>query len=376
MIALEKAIVDTEKALEAQTYSAASLSASRLDRVRWSHSLEAALGKPAELQSVKEQITEETLHRVSAQLGYESDSRQLEARRVHLLDKITQAIDLLDEPEESVSKLLKTSLQGVILRSITTHRRKVIQNLNTDNSGLDRSHCCRVLVSAFRMLSADLAAQHLQADHLHKLDWYPNVKLKAQRLVRIVPFEDNGSSAHPANAKLVELFGAFQYDASIAQFALRCITGYDEVYYTAPIIETLWSATPASNKEIEEVVERQNSVRIGYTIRRADSLNALEQLRLQRIEVAAGLLKAVSETEELLALCDFSESSSNENERAAFIAMNNCLAVDAYLRQVGHQYKQVTAKDLTDGKGFDALAVHFEQEARDFRRPKINAAQP
>lgn len=377
MNSIEAAIHATYNALDAQNKSAWWLTSNPLNYVGWTHSMEDALGKgkPDELQSLGERVVEDTLRYVSAELKYARDTRSLSACKAQLLEGLNQAIQLVDEPDESVSSIDKQRLQGMILCAIDIHGRTNGEELKTDDVFWERNHRYNVLVTAFKALSNELKSHSSKADKPGNQDWYPAVKLKTARLMQIVPFEDCIGTVLPGNAKLGKLFDALQHDEVQARHMLGRDRFSVEDCHSWFMIDTLLGRKQTGLNEVEKKLQAQQLVRSAHAIQRAEGLDQIERLRLARAEFATGLLEAVIETEQWLEQCPSSDHLTADQNYALHVAMNNCLAADALLREVCHKFKDRKYEDVTLGKGDEALRARYEKAVAHFRQGKGNDSQ-
>jgi hypothetical protein len=99
-------------------------------------------------------------------------------------------------------------------------------------------------------------------------------------------------------------------------------------------------------------------------------------MRSLQCALVDALVAAGEETATLLAEVSADDRSTIDRIEAVRVAINNCLAVDVYLRRVGREWESQTlnqSRDLTNGNGVAAIAAAYADASKNYRRIKLPA---
>ncbi|HEY9730377.1 MAG TPA: hypothetical protein V6C89_00605 [Drouetiella sp.] len=381
---LEAAILATENAYSAEARTAQWAVRCSVETTKWARQIEAELGNADEIESLQVRFDEKTLSFVSALLNYNYCSRQVYSCYEPLFDLMVKAIKLIDATDFN-SAHHKLALQSLVVRAAATRlvaRTQCGNNLIDDLC--DRSMSYKVLVTAFRALSATLqkrsATQPYPTEVSVKLS-----KLKVCypptadcRNMFVAPFVDCLSSTHPANIRLLtvhtEVTECLKTTRLIVEkFRVEHNREINEKQHATGIIEILHSNRPDRIGIIKEQVKEQNQRRLKHAASFSQTRIQLDALRVKHKELVVALFEATAETQLFLEEIEGQNIVTVDRKEAIRTAMNNCLAVDSELRRLGRELAELEPTDLSLGQAAASLSAEYEGLARTFRLEKSSA---
>jgi hypothetical protein len=390
MAALETAIVATTKArqLEAEKAPWAIRSASDIEPTKWTREIESNLDNPDALEALRVQFDEASITFATAYLAY-SSARGLSSDTMSpLCDRIRDIIEILDGPTK-LPRFYKQALQALVLRAVETHRAARVE-VNLDWQVLDiRSRTYQAMVSAFNVLATDLVTVKARYQSHYKTDlviegWKVKPMLNRDvdlRNAYVVPFVDCVNSTHPHNVALVEAHSKLVQAVEVARACEKTLRSdqngkVNERQHAGRMLDVLHGAPQCCGGNIVDQVKAQNERRVAYETVRLQFLLALDEMRSLQCALVDALVAAGEETATLLAEVSADDRSTIDRIEAVRVAINNCLAVDVYLRRVGREWESQTlnqSRDLTNGNGVAAIAAAYADASKNYRRIKLPA---
>ena len=388
MTALETAIAATEKAQKETQHTApwASRAADEIEPTKWTRDIEAALGKPDELNSLRVRFDERTLTFVSAWLTHSIARRRVFDCFTPLCDSIRDVVALLDETKDQHPRYLKPAMQNLVLRASEVHRRPhPDEGHQFDGIGIGK-RAYDILVDAFNTLSANLQKIHIGQGYgparyttdlvvngrAHQSFLNPDVDLRG---VFKVGFVDCVNSQHPHSAKLFDAITAVEEAVNAARAAVKKLKSdqngsINEKQHAGRMLDLLHGAPQGCGGNIGDQVKAQNQRRRAYESARLELLMVTAGLQERYEELVECLLLAGAETAAFLEELKTERHVTVDRELTVRIAMNNCLAADLYLRRVGREIAELNGKDARDlslGNGAAALTADYDEVAKQYR---------
>lgn len=355
-----------------------------IEPTKWTRKIEAALDKPEQLSALRIQYDESVLTFVSSILQYEHERRQYMDTISPMCDGIKALVKLLDSPQVgALSKHLVPAIMSLVLRAAAAHRAPRAEcEVRVMDALSDRSREYGVLVSSFAVLSAELTRVNVHnseytTEHVTTgPDVPPRLHRKVDlRHVYVVPFVDCVNSQHPHSVSLVETYTAVEAVLGKVRDLVTRLRGglngsVNERQHASRMLDLLHGAPQGCGGNIDSQVQAQNQRRLDYEMLRIQVEAAMDELKVSYRRLILTLVEAARETATLLAETQADSRTTVDRKDAVRTAMNNCLAVDAYLRRLGRElseFQNGQTRDLTLGNGGAALAASYEEVAKQYR---------
>ncbi len=387
MTALETAIAATELAYrdENQRVPWAISTSEAVDNTKWTRRIEEALDDQIKLINIRIEFDELTLTNITAVLAYAHARNGVFDAYTPLCEGIRAIVAILDDPDSSkLPRHLKPAMQALVLRAIATHRtaRKEC-NITPIDALADRTRAYGILVSTFSALANDLKrvakshAPRYATDLVvqgRKVREYLSPDVDLRNVFR-VPFKDCVNSTHPANVKLEEAHIALEQAVKAARDLVKKLRDdhngqVNERQHAGRMIDMLHGAPQGCGGNIGDQVKAQNQRRLTYETMRLRVMMALDELQARYEEFVVALVDAGAETLSLLEEIQGQNIVTIDRKDTIRIAMNNCLAADRYLRDVGREIADLRnnqTRDLTLGNGAAALTAAYDGAAKQYR---------
>ena len=368
-------------------------SVDNIDPVRWTQKIEEALGKPDEMKRLRVIYAEKTLSFITACLKNERAYRQLFAAETLVCEGIRDVIEAHDAIDNrSADAWLKPVMQNRCIEAANLHRQSRQVN-RQEIVYLDR-RASNILIEAFTTLSNTIVPGGPRLSYTtdlvvpgckYETFLNPDVDL---RNVDMVDFVGCVESPPPANKFLFELMQQLKDKLESARLAKSRVKGGEDLYISSPakinnvtinerqhadsLLDALQAETYGCNGKTADQMTAQNERRRLYEAVRQELLIAYRALHHLHRQLAQALHAAVVETQGLLPegaaakhtrvdhLCEQHRRSTDTMR----ICMNNCLAVDLRLRQVGRELESMQSlynNDVSLGAGRHALAAHYNE---------------
>lgn len=362
-----------------------------VDPARWTKKIEAALGKPEELEALRVTYDEKALTAMSTWLSEQRIWRNICDGNAAICDAIRDVLAAYDAISPgSADQWIKPIMQSRCVEAVELHRTEVGRN-HVDDRGSLFTRAYDILVAAFTNLEKELSPRGMQSSYGayttdlvvqgSKYEKFLNRDVDL-RHVYMVEFVDCVNSKHPASQKLAELMISLEPLVEAARLAESRLKGgqnpYDkncskinngtinERQHANRLLDALHgqpSCIP-TEKQVEEQDERRRL----YEGVRQEVLIAHKALRAHYEELVKTLHASVAETQQLLGEIQGDRCTTVDRWETVRICMNNCLAVDLRLRSLGRELQNllnVYSKDLSQGAGLQTIAERFaEVEAR------------
>ncbi|MBS2001478.1 MAG: hypothetical protein JST44_08225 [Cyanobacteria bacterium SZAS LIN-5] len=377
-----------------------------IEPTKWTRKIEAALDKPDELNALRIQYDECVLTFVSSILQYEHERRQVMDTISPMCDGIKALVKLLDSPEaRALSKHLVPAIKSLVLRASAAHRAPRAEcEVRAMDALADRSREYGVLVSSFGVLTTELrrvnihspqystglvTGRDVQPQFSRDVDMskvqvvYSSQKRRELghsrdvdlRNVFVVPFVDCLNSQHPHSAALVQAYATVDAALEKVRNFVKNLRGdhngsVNERQHASRMLDLLHGAPQGCGGNIDSQVNAQNQRRLEYEMLRIQIVAAMDELQTAYNGLVVTLVKAADETATLLAETQANGRTTVDRKDAVRAAMNNCLAVDVYLRRVGREIAELQngrTRDLTLGNGAAALDASYEEVAKQYR---------
>lgn len=372
-----------------------------IDETCWTQKIEAALGKPDELQSLRVVYDEKALTAVSLALTQASTHERLMSSNSTLCTAIGATLAAHDAiQEDSPERWLKQIMQSQCVEAILLHRQPVPDlrcNAQSDAQSSVYRRACGILVQAFNTLANSVLQRGPSSCYSRELV-VPghNVEKHLSRdvdLRAVFKVDFNGDfnadidSQHTANQKLAALLDRMDIAftaAKLTESRLRGGQNQDHTNFCKINNGTINERQHASRmldflheenywNHAAEHIEAQNERRRLYEMARQELIIALQELKALYEQVALTLHAATREAKELLAASQQNRSYGVDKMQTMRICMNNCLAADLRLRIVGRELKELQAvynNDFSAGAGKQAIEAKFAEVSVQYRQFK------
>ncbi|CAN5293352.1 hypothetical protein BH10CYA1_BH10CYA1_28560 [soil metagenome] len=387
MTALETAIAQTELAYrdENQRVPWAVSTADAVEATKWTRRIEEALDDQDKLINIRIEFDELTLTHITAVLAYNYARHGVFDSYTPLCAGIRAIVEILDDPAFSkLPRHLKPAMQALVLRAIATHRtpRKEC-DITPIDALADRTSAYGILVATFGVLANDLKrvgkshAPRYSTDLViqgRKVRQYLNADVDLRNVYR-VPFQDCVNSTHPCSVKLEEAHIAVEQAVKIARDLVKKLRDdqngkVNERQHAGRMIDLLHGAPQGCGGNIDDQVKAQNQRRLTYETMRLQVMMALDELQARYEDLVVALVDAGAETASLLEEIQGDARTTIDRKDTVRITMNNCLAADRYLREVGREIADLRnnqCRDLTLGNGAAALTAAYDDAAKQYR---------
>lgn len=392
MTALETAIAQTTSAHveEDRICPWATRTLEAIDPTRWTRDIEKAIGSLDEMESLRVCFDEKALSFVSAQLQFEHAAHLVFDAYGPLSDAIRDAVVLLDEKTAVPSGSDRLLIQSLALRASAVHRKERARGPRMNDCLDDRSRAYSILVTVFKAFAGEVQRNARGARYTTDLV-VPGKKYQRHlsdfvdlRQMSFSPFKDCVNSTHPANVRLEAAFKAAEEARTRARDQVKTLRDkqngqVNERQHADRMISLLHGQVMCTGN-IEQQVESQNDRRLAYESMRQQALAAIAELEECYAALVSALVEATAEADAFYESDIVNQQIVTIDKKDTIrIAMNNCLAADSYLRQLGREieeFKNRDARDLSLGNGRLALDAAYDEIASRYRPFKSSLVEP
>lgn len=363
-----------------------------IDETRWTQKIEAALGKPDKLESLRVAYDEKALTAVSLALTQAITHERLMSSNSALCTAIGAILAAHDGIQEnSPESWLKPIMQSQCVEAILLHRQPVPDlRCNAQSDALSSAYrrACGILVQAFSTLANTVLPRGLSSCYSrelvvpgHKFEKYLSHDVDLRAVFKVDfndDFDASIESQHAANQKLAALLDRMDIAftaAKLTESRLRGGQNQDHTNFCKINNGTINERQHAGRmldflheenywNHAAEQVEAQNERRRLYEVARQELFIALQELKGLYEQVALTLHAATREAKELLGASQQNRNFGADKMQTMRICMNNCLAADLRLRTVGRELKELQAvynNDFSTGAGKQAIEAKFAE---------------
>jgi hypothetical protein len=353
---------------------------SRLNPVRWTRSIEAAVAEGSSTDELRLDYQELALTFVSALLQDSTQRKAIRsAQELHdnAVREIVAAHDGLDgnREEEWLKPYLRAAIVMDDFKSI-----QPVSPFDVDESLISRAQ--RILSTTFEAFSQNvppLAGKMYTTNRVVPAKVLNGLTLSGLRTRSIKTIALEADDLLPLNLKLYNQLQKTEHSLRRAQEAQKTLSAqprFDEQYHAAKLVDSIcniqhpgyYSYYP---KSIEEQIKQRNLKRVElsrtYELVRLAFLAFYQDYEVLALLLAPAVLEAlqfVKKTPHDEPRFGYSGRSKSQNY---WRVMNNCLAADAVLREYGEhlrQFKQINLVQTAEhkevvAKEFDSIAVHY-----------------
>lgn len=366
-----------------------------IDPARWTKRIEEA--KPEDFERLRVLYDEKALTFMTAWLSQKGAYEHLFGSCTTICDAIRDLIaahDAIDD--KSPEKWLKPIMQNRCIEASEVHRKpRPDRHVDDRNQTFTRAYgiLTKAFTGLFDAISAAGPCRQYTTDLVvpgRKYESFLNADVDL-RGVHKVEFFDCVNSQHPASQKLAELLDQLDEALKVARLAENRLKGgmnpYDancstinngtinERQHANRLMDAL-HGEPYGCSPSADHIKAQNERRRLYEAVRHELLIAHRALKEVHEELCETLHAAVLETQQLLTEINADRCTTIDRWQTVRICMNNCLAADLRLRQVGREIQSLQGvyhKDMSAGAGGQAVATQFAEVARQYKPFKLSS---
>lgn len=351
---------------------------------KWTAQVEAAVDKPAELESLRVQYDEATVTYMCRSAALSGAWSRFMDLRMQIVDRIKALLELHDSlTSTSPDRWLQPLLRSAIVAASNAHYADPKRTFSRGDSDRQAGkRCYQILVDVFGRFAEEFG----QIGDLKNYPEGPAVQGRKYksilnpdvdfRHVHPVEFEDCCNDKHPHNERLAGLLKELELAQQQATQAMKLLKEQNgeinERQHANRMIDLMHGATGCGAiKDPKGAIGDQNLRRAKYESARQVVYMTLSVLAQRQLEVFDTLRAAIAEARPLI---DHTVQTVDivtvDKPRTAIVIMINCLAADLRLRRVARELRvmwDVYHEDVSGGAGRLAVDAQFQVVAQRYR---------